>query len=54
MKTSHKIAGARAVFQKWSLMPAALVGAVLAIEDRIPEMVRKHIAFRMMIVLERL
>jgi SAM-dependent methyltransferase len=41
-------------FQKWSLMPAALVGPVLAIEDRIPEMVRKHIAFRMMIVLERL
>ncbi len=41
-------------FQNWSLMPAALVGAMLKLEERVPEMVRRHIAFRMMVVLERL
>jgi SAM-dependent methyltransferase len=40
-------------FQSWSLMPAALVGAVLAFEDRVPQAVRRQIAFRMMVVLER-
>jgi len=40
-------------FQKWSLMPAALVGPVLSLEEKIPETVRRLIAFRMMVVLER-
>lgn len=41
-------------FQKWSLMPAVLVGPMLACEKRIPSAVRRHMAFRMMVVLERL
>lgn len=41
-------------FQNWSLMPAALVGATLALEEKIPEIIRRQIAFRMMIVIERL
>ncbi|MET4746676.1 class I SAM-dependent methyltransferase [Bradyrhizobium sp. RT11b] len=41
-------------FQKWSLMPAALVGPMLGLEKRIPAPVRKHLAFRMTIVLERI
>ncbi|WP_065754472.1 class I SAM-dependent methyltransferase [Bradyrhizobium paxllaeri] len=41
-------------FQPWSLMPAYLVRSMLAFEERVPEVVRKHIAFRMMVVLERL
>jgi SAM-dependent methyltransferase len=41
-------------FQDWSLMPAALVAATLAIERRMPAAVRRHAAFRMMMVLERL
>ena len=40
-------------FQKWSLLPAALVGPMLAFEKRMPDPVRKHLAFRMMVVLER-
>jgi SAM-dependent methyltransferase len=40
-------------FQKWSLLPAAWVKPILAIEDRIPVTVRKLLAFRMMITLER-
>jgi SAM-dependent methyltransferase len=40
-------------FQNWSLMPAALVDSVLALEQKVPEAVRRQIAFRMMIVLER-
>lgn len=40
-------------FQGWSLMPAALVGPMLALEEKIPAMVRRKIAFRMMIVIER-
>jgi SAM-dependent methyltransferase len=40
-------------FQAWSLMPSALVRASLALEDRMPEMIRRQIAFRMMIVVER-
>jgi SAM-dependent methyltransferase len=40
-------------FQKWSLIPAALVRPMLAFENMMPSMVRKHLAFRMMIVLER-
>jgi ubiquinone/menaquinone biosynthesis C-methylase UbiE len=40
--------------QRWSLMPAALVGPVLAFERRIPRLLRRHLAFRMMVVLERL
>jgi SAM-dependent methyltransferase len=39
--------------QSWSLMPAALVRSVLAFEDRVPEIIRRQTAFRMMIVLER-
>ena len=41
-------------FQKWSLMPAALVKPMLALEDRVPEWVRKQIAFRMIVVIERI
>jgi SAM-dependent methyltransferase len=40
-------------FQNWSLMPAALVRPMLAFEEKVPETVRRKIAFRMMIVLER-
>ena len=40
-------------FQSWSLMPAALVGPMLAFEESVPEIIRKLIGFRMMIVLER-
>jgi len=40
-------------FQNWSLMPAALVRPVLAIEEKIPEIIRRQIAFRMMVVLDR-
>jgi SAM-dependent methyltransferase len=40
-------------FQKWSLIPAALVKPTLAFEKMVPAIVRKHVAFRMMIVLER-
>lgn len=40
-------------FQSWSLMPAALVGPTLALERRMPAVLRKHLAFRMMVVLER-
>jgi hypothetical protein len=39
--------------QPWSLMPAALVRPMLAFEAAIPQMVRRQIAFRMMVVLER-
>jgi SAM-dependent methyltransferase len=41
-------------FQSWSLMPAALVRPMLAFEEQVPEAVRRQIAFRMMVVLERL
>jgi SAM-dependent methyltransferase len=40
-------------FQSWSLIPAALVGPMLALEKRMPGPVRQHLAFRMMVVLER-
>jgi SAM-dependent methyltransferase len=40
-------------FQNWSLMPAALVRATLALEEKMPEIIRRQIAFRMMIVIER-
>ena len=40
-------------FQKWSLLPAALVRPMLGLEKKMPAAVRKHLAFRMMIVLER-
>ena len=40
-------------FQSWSLIPGAAVGPVLAFERRIPPAIRKHVAFRMMVVLER-
>jgi SAM-dependent methyltransferase len=41
-------------FQKWSLIPAALIAPLLAFEKQVPTLVRKHLAFRMMVVLERL
>jgi SAM-dependent methyltransferase len=41
-------------FQRWSLMPAVLVSPMLALEEQVPEIVRRQIAFRMMVVLERL
>jgi SAM-dependent methyltransferase len=40
-------------FQKWSLIPGALVGSMLAFERKVPQFVRKHLAFRMIVVLER-
>jgi SAM-dependent methyltransferase len=40
-------------FQSWSLIPAALVTPMLAFEKKVPGPVRKHLAFRMMVVLER-
>lgn len=40
-------------FQKWSLIPGALVGAMLAFERKVPLFLRKHLAFRMIVVLER-
>jgi SAM-dependent methyltransferase len=40
-------------FQKWSLMPGGLVKPMLALERKVPFAVRKHLAFRMMILLER-
>jgi SAM-dependent methyltransferase len=40
-------------FQDWSLIPAALVGPMLAFEEMMPVAVRKHLGFRMMVVLER-
>ena len=41
-------------FQSWSLMPAALVPFLLAFEEKIPTIIQRKVAFRMMIVLERL
>jgi len=41
-------------FQNWSLVPSAMVRPLLAVEERVPEIIRKHVAFRMMIVLERI
>jgi hypothetical protein len=41
-------------FQPWSLMPAALIRPMLAFEERIPEIIRRHIGFRMMVVLKRI
>jgi SAM-dependent methyltransferase len=39
--------------QQWSLIPAALVEPTLAFERRIPLPIRKALAFRMMVVVER-
>jgi SAM-dependent methyltransferase len=41
-------------FQDWSLIPPVLVGPALAFEEKVPEMLRKHIAFRMKVVIERI
>ncbi|MES2195530.1 MAG: class I SAM-dependent methyltransferase [Pseudomonadota bacterium] len=41
-------------FQNWSLMPAALVGPMLALEQKVPEFIRRQIAFRMRVVVERI
>jgi ubiquinone/menaquinone biosynthesis C-methylase UbiE len=40
-------------FQKWSLIPGAAVGAMLAFERKVPQFVRRRLAFRMIVVLER-
>lgn len=40
-------------FQDWSLIPGVAVRPMLAIERSMPHAVRKHLAFRMMVVLER-
>lgn len=40
-------------FQNWSLMPGTLIGSMLALEKRVPRFVRRHLAFRMIVVLER-
>ncbi|MBR0896459.1 class I SAM-dependent methyltransferase [Bradyrhizobium tropiciagri] len=39
--------------QRWSLIPAALVSPTLQFEKMVPVFLRKHIAFRMIVVLER-
>jgi hypothetical protein len=41
-------------FQSWSLMPAALVRPILAFEEKVPEVIRRQLAFRMMVILERI
>ena len=41
-------------FQSWSLLPAALVRSMLEIEEKVPQAIRRQIAFRMMVVLERI
>jgi SAM-dependent methyltransferase len=41
-------------FQRWSLIPAKLVMPMLAFEEKVPASIRKHIAFRMLVVIERL
>jgi SAM-dependent methyltransferase len=40
-------------FQNWSLLPAALVRPLLAFEAKVPEAVRRQIAFRMTVVLQK-
>ena len=40
-------------FQPWSLIPGTMVKPMLALERRVPLALRKHLAFRMMIELER-
>ena len=40
-------------FQKWSLIPGSLVRPMLALERSLPGFIRKWLAFRMMVVLER-
>ena len=41
-------------FQPWSLLPTALVDPLLRLEKRVPLFIRKGMAFRMMVALERL
>ncbi|MET4119788.1 SAM-dependent methyltransferase [Bradyrhizobium sp. JR1.5] len=41
-------------FQKWSLIPAALVSPTLAFENLVPAILRKHLAFRMIVIVERI
>lgn len=41
-------------FQRWSLMPASLVGPFLSIEGKFPKAVRRHMAFRIMVVIEKI
>jgi SAM-dependent methyltransferase len=41
-------------FQSWSLMPAALVRPILGFEEKVPELIRRQLAFRMMVMLERI
>jgi SAM-dependent methyltransferase len=40
-------------FQEWSLIPAAMVGPTLAFENKVPLLIRKVLAFRMMVVVQR-
>jgi SAM-dependent methyltransferase len=40
-------------FQDWSLLPASWVAPMLALERRMPAAIRRYLAFRMMVVLER-
>ncbi|KYG24600.1 hypothetical protein SE92_33755 [Bradyrhizobium sp. AT1] len=41
-------------FQPWTLMPAKFTRAFIALEDRVPSIIRRQIGFRMMIVMERI
>jgi SAM-dependent methyltransferase len=40
--------------QNWSLMPAALVHPMLALEEMVPNIIQRRLAFRMLVVVERL
>jgi SAM-dependent methyltransferase len=40
-------------FQPWSLIPGAMVKPMLALERSVPMALRRHLAFRMMIQIER-
>jgi SAM-dependent methyltransferase len=41
-------------FQNWSLMPAGFIPSMLALEQKVPQIIRRQIAFRMIVVLERI
>jgi SAM-dependent methyltransferase len=40
-------------FQNWSLLPASLVRPLLFFEDKMPEAIRRQVAFRMAVVLQK-
>jgi SAM-dependent methyltransferase len=40
-------------YQPWSLVPAGAVGRLLRLEDRVPQLLARALAFRLLVVLER-